>query len=325
MKPSQGQRALEARARSKRPSRIDGAGPQMESKTTSRTGRAPGESRQRGPAQNSARRSAPASRWLFVGLLLFVIMPFLFWRMTWFGGRLSDQEMGQYLRDTSVPHKTQHALSQLAEQIARGDPGARQWYPQLLVLAAAGEPQFRMMAAWGMGQDNKSREFQQALLKLLHDPVPMVRWNAALALVRFGDSTGEPQIKFMLRPYSLRAPQAGTVDFNLRENDEVRAGSLVARIKTGKSGAVELRSPLAGAIQRELKQGGVAVQAGEEVAVLSPGEDQVWEALRALYVVGRPADLEDVNRFAHQASGMPERVRMQAQLAEEAIRKRSGD
>src|SRR2546429_39715 len=36
--------------------------------------------------QKSRARSAPVSRWLFAGVLLFVIMPFLFWRMTWFGG-----------------------------------------------------------------------------------------------------------------------------------------------------------------------------------------------------------------------------------------------
>src|SRR5690242_45783 len=61
------------------------------------------------PRSQRAGQAAPVSRWLFAGLLLFVIIPFLFWRMTWFGGRLSDEEFGRYLQDTSVPHKTQHA------------------------------------------------------------------------------------------------------------------------------------------------------------------------------------------------------------------------
>src|SRR5260370_6532863 len=64
--------------------------------------------------------------------ILVVVITFLFWYLTWFGRRLSDPEMDQYLADTSVPHKTQHALSQLAERIQRGDPRAGRWYPHLL-------------------------------------------------------------------------------------------------------------------------------------------------------------------------------------------------
>ena len=59
---------------------------------------------------------------------LLVLVTFLFWYQTWFGRRLTDREISQYLSDTSVPHKTQHALTQLAERMARGDAAARQWY-----------------------------------------------------------------------------------------------------------------------------------------------------------------------------------------------------
>jgi hypothetical protein len=279
--------------------------------------------RQIGSTQTSRAPQASASKWLFAGLLLFVVMPFLFWRMTWFGGRLSNHEMERYLRDPSVPHRTQHALAQLADRMARGDPAAKEWYPQLVALAEAGEPQFRLMSAWAMGQDNKSAEFHQALLKLLQDSVPMVRWNAALALIRFGDFTGEPQIKFMLRPYPLLASGAGTLNFNLKEKDEVRSGGLVARIKTPKSGAVEVRSPLNGDLESELGPDGKVVQQGEQIATISPGEEQIWEALRALCLVGRPDDLPDVERLALGANGLPDRIRTQAQLTTQAIRKRS--
>ena len=64
--------------------------------------------------------------------VLLVLVTFLFWYQTWWGRRLSLEDMRQCLSDTSAPHKTQHALSQLAEQMARGDPAARQWYPQVL-------------------------------------------------------------------------------------------------------------------------------------------------------------------------------------------------
>jgi hypothetical protein len=295
--------------------------PDLVESHSSSTAREELEVRPIGSTQTS--RAPQASKWLFAGLLLCVVMPFLFWRMTWFGGRLSNEDMGRYLRDTSVPHRTQHALAQLSDRIARGDQGAKEWYPQLVSLAEASEPQFRLLSAWAMGQDSKSAEFHHVLQKLLQDPVPMVRWNAALALIRFGDFSGEPQIKFMLRPYPLLASSAGTLNFNLKEKDEVRSGGLVARIKTPKSDAVEVRSPLNGDLESELGPDGKVVQEGEPVATISPGEEQVWEALRALYLVGLPDDLPDVERFARERNGMPDRIRMQAQLTAKAIRQRS--
>jgi hypothetical protein len=42
----------------------------------------------------------------------------------------------------------------------------------------------------------------------LQDHNPMVRRNAALALVRFGDSTGRAEIRSMLRPETVAAPAA---------------------------------------------------------------------------------------------------------------------
>ncbi len=255
--------------------------------------------------------------------VLLVLVTFLFWYQTWFGRRLSHEDMGKYLSDTSAPHKTQHALSQLAQEMARRDPAASQWYPLVLKLADNKEAQLRLMAAWVMGQDNQSATFHQALLKLLHDPEPMVRWNAALALVRFGDPAGQPELRFMLRPYGLLAPHSGSVTFRLKEQDTVSAGSLVARIKEGDQRVTEVRSPLAGRMERRVAKDGSQVQTGQEIATISPGSEQVWEALRALYVVGRPSDLDDVDRFAQGVAGMPDRVGQQATLTAQVIRSRA--
>ncbi len=255
--------------------------------------------------------------------VLVILVTFLFWYMTWFGRRLADSEIGKYLADTSVPHKTQHALSQLTQEIARGDVTAKRWYPRVIALAGNQEAELRSMAAWVMGQDNHSPEFHEALLKLVQDPAAMVRWNAALALVRFGDLTAEPQLRLMLRPYNLLAPRAGTVSFQLKEQDAVRAGSIVARISNGNAEPIEVHSPLAGQVERWVAKDRAKVIAGDEIAILSPGQEQVWEALRALYLVGRTDDLEDVDRFARGVSGMPERVRQQATLTAEAIRRRA--
>ena len=253
--------------------------------------------------------------------VLLVVITFLFWRETWFGRRLTDREMSQYLTDTSVPHKTQHALAQLSERMARGDASARQWYPQVLALAANRESEFRLMAAWVMGQDNKSEEFYVALRKLVGDPDPMVRCNAALA--RFGDASGRAELRAMLEPFPLRAPQAGTIAFRLREGDPVRSGTVVARIQSGESKPVDVVSPVAGELGRRAVADQGTVAAGDVVAEISPGEDQVWEALRALYLVGRQEDLEDVERLARGGSGISDRVRQQAALTADAIRRRA--
>jgi len=265
--------------------------------------------------------------------VLLVLVTFLFWYQTWFGRRLSDAELGKYLSDTSKPRETQHALSQLAEQMARGDPAVRQWYPRVVALSGNKESGLRVMAAWVMGQDNRSEEFHTALKPLLDDPDPMVRRNAALALVRFGDSSGRAELRAMLQPYPLTAPQAGKVIFRLKERDSVGPGSIVARIQVEGSPRIDVHSPLSGTVERRLVEDESAVRAGEQIAILAPGEGQVWECLRALYFVGTEEDLPDVERFVRQprpgpsADGwptdIPDRIQQQAALTAQAIRQRA--
>jgi acetyl/propionyl-CoA carboxylase alpha subunit len=272
-------------------------------------------------AQRAARRRAN----LAVALVpvLVILITFLFWYQTWFGRRLSANEMGQYLGDTSVPHKTQHALSQLADEIARHNPDARRWYPQVLALAASKEAEFRIMTAWVMGQDNQSTEFRQALSRLLADPEPMVRRNAALALVRFGDPAGEDELRLMLRPYELAAPAAGKIEFRMKKSDEVARRSVVAQIQGADSKPVEVHSPVEGVVERRAVSDGASVATGQTIAVLSPSEPQVWESLRALYLVGGRESLADIEPYERGVSGMSERIRQQATLTAQAILKRA--
>ena len=256
--------------------------------------------------------------------VLVLLITFLFWYQTWFGRPLSDAEMAEYLADTAAPHKIQHAVAQLGERMARGDPTARRWYPQLLALARNPAPQLRLMAAWAMGQDNHSEEFHQTLRGLLADPEPLVRWNAALGLVRFGDAAGEPQLRAMLRPFTVPAPQAGMLHFKSKELDDLPNGAAVARIEVGNGAKpLDVVSPISGALAERLVKDGAEVAPGEPVALIRPGEAQVWESLRALYLVGRPQDLQDVERYARDVPGMSERVRQQAELTAQAIRRRA--
>jgi HEAT repeat protein len=277
------------------------------------------------PTPRTVRPGSIRSLLIAVVPILLVLITFLFWYQTWFGRPLTDQEMQTSLANTSVPHRTQHALAQLAERMARDDVTARRWYPQILTLARSQEPQLRLMAAWAMGQDNHSAEFHQALLSLLHDPVPMVQWNAALALARFGDVAGESQLQSMLRPNTVDAPAAGTLELRLKEQDEVRRGSTIARIRPAEgSKTLDVVSPLDGEVARLLLGNGAKVTVGSPVAVIAPGEKQVWESLRALYLVGQVEDLEDVDRFARGVPHMSERIRQQAAVTARVIRERGG-
>jgi HEAT repeat protein len=230
--------------------------------------------------------------------------------------------MTQYLMDASVPHKTQHALTQLAERMSRGDARARQWYPQVIRLAAKPEPGFRVMGAWVMGQDNKAEEFRPVLTKLLTDPERMVRRNAALALVRFGDASGRAELRALLDPLPLAAPVAGEVKYRFGEKDPVRSGIAVARIQPASGDEVDVTSPVAGRLERRAVRDGANVTAGDLVAVIAPGEDQVWEALRALYLVGASEELPAVDRYARGVDGYSEMLRHQAASTAEAIRRR---
>jgi hypothetical protein len=273
---------------------------------------------------SSIRSRSPRNTFIFVVPILVVLITFLFWYQTWFGRPLGDREMAQYLSDTSVPHKTQHALAQLSTRMARGDGTTQRWYPEIIALAQNKEPQLRSMAAWVMGQDDHSEAFHQTLRGLMDDPAPLVRWNAALALARFGDAVGEPELQAMLQPFTLTAPRAGTLKFRLQEQDAVQSGGIVARITEGNNAnPVDVVSPVAGRIERLAAKDGGQIHASDAIAVVAPGETQVFEALRALVLIGRSDALPEVERFAAGVPGMSARVRQQALLTAQAIRQRA--
>ena len=76
---------------------------------------------------------------ILVLALLFVVASFLTWYFTWFGRDLSDSEISQFLTDEKHPRHVQHALLQIQQRIERGDNGAKQWYPQIVMLAGSPE------------------------------------------------------------------------------------------------------------------------------------------------------------------------------------------
>jgi pyruvate/2-oxoglutarate dehydrogenase complex dihydrolipoamide acyltransferase (E2) component len=69
----------------------------------------------------------------------------------------------------------------------------------------------------------------------LRDPEPLVRRNAALQLVRFGDASGRPELRAMLQPFEAKSPINGTIVSILPVGSELRAGALLARIRAAGS------------------------------------------------------------------------------------------
>ena len=266
---------------------------------------------------------------------LIVLMPFLFWWNTWFGRHLSDQQLTEYLHDDKKPRHIQHALVQLGDRmgghhragLGKDDPGpdneVKPWYPDLIRLADSPVEEVRNTDAWVMGQDSSGTGFHEALLKMLTDASPMVRGNAALSLVRFGDATGRPQIVALLQPARISAPADGHIVDADRPGTAIHQGGLLAKLATsGSSAPVEIRSPIPGRI-RSVSQPGANITAGLEIAVVDPGTEQVWEALRALYVVGQRDDLTAVLPYERDLPDISNDVRQQALETEKAIRARA--
>jgi Biotin-requiring enzyme/HEAT repeat len=259
----------------------------------------------------------------FLTAWLIVLMPFLFWWNTWFGRQLSDKRISEYLNDDKHPRHIQHALVQLGERMSRHDPAAGGWYPELLRLASHPIEEVRNTDAWVIGQDTSGTGFHETLLRMLQDPSPMVRGNAALSLVRFGDAAGRSQIVALLQPLTITASAAGRVVDADKVGTSIHQGGLIAKIQDGEL-TTEIRSPISGRIEKLFVATGASVAAGATLASVEPGVEQVWEALRALYVVGQPEDLPAIRAYQRELPEIPDRIRQQALLTEQAIRQRAG-
>jgi hypothetical protein len=280
-------------------------------------------------SQGTAAAVAPARRrapWpLIILATLFVVVPFLTWYGTWFGRTLSDEDIGKYLADEQNPRHVQHALSQIVERIEKRDESVKRWYPQMVALANSPVMEIRQTVAWAMGQDHQSEEFHAALLRLLADKEPIVRRNAATALVRFGDASGRAELRAMLQPYVVPAPFTGTVSSILPEGSPVKMGSLLARIKQADGAIEEVRSPLSGKINGVAVREDAAVAAGDPFLSIAPDVETVESALAGLFYIGEREDLPDVGRYAQGVEGMPERIKKEAALTANAIQSRTGD
>jgi hypothetical protein len=281
------------------------------------------------PVESTALAPAPkppmAAKYTYGILILafsFVLMPYLLWNATWFGKPMSDEQLTKALNDHEHARNIQHAFAQIEIRMEKSDPTVRQWYPQLVTLSRDPLAEIRLTDAWVMGQDPGNRDFRQALLGLLTDSNPMVQRNAALSLVRFRDATGRPQILSMLRPYELDAPADGVLKVRLKPGDALNPGTMVGKI-LGAGESRELRCEVPGSLHNWTVLDGAKVAKGDVLLYISPSPEMVWEALRALYIVGASEDGSSVAPYARGIEGMPPQIQQQATLTLTAIRERS--
>jgi len=248
--------------------------------------------------------------------VLLVTFPFLFWHGTWFGRKLTDSQIDGYLGNyVNKPRDAQHALVQVGERL--GDNATRRWYPQVIATTTSSSLELRQTAAWLMGQDHTYDPFHETLKKLLVDPSPMVRRNAALSLSNFHDRAALPELHAMLLPTTLTTPVAGLVRFRLKEGEYVNPNTLLAHV-----GDTEVRSQLPGEVRALRVREGSSVNTGDALADIGVDKEHVWEALRALYIIGEDDDIEEVQRYARGVPGMPEKVQQQATFTLQAIQSR---
>src|ERR1041385_1351879 len=269
------------------------------------------------------RRMSTGQRLLFfLTAWLICLMPFLFWWKTWIGRPLRDPELVEYLNDEKKPRHIQQALVQIGERIGKHDASVTRWYPELIRLSTHHVEELRNTDAWVMGQDTSGSGFHETLLKMLSDPFPTVRGNAALALVRFGDASGRTEIIRLLQPAVITAPQAGTITDTSVAGTVTHQNGVVAKLQSGGQ-TTEIRSPIGGRIRTLSVQTGKNVAAGNEIATVAPETDQVWEALRALYLIGQLDDLPAVTPYERESPDVPDHIRQQATETARAIQERS--
>src|SRR5258708_29708390 len=209
--------------------------------------------------------------------------------------------------------------------MSHNDAAAKQWYPDLGRLAGGPVDEVRNTDAWVMGPATSGTGFHDTLLKLLSDSSPMVRGNAALSLVRFNDASGRAQIVALLQPVQIAAPVARRIVDADRPGTAIHQGGLLVKLAPGDSSqqAVEIRSSIPGRI-RSVAQTGATVATGAEIAVVTPSTDQIWEALRALYLIGQMDDIPAIRPYERELPYISNDVRQHAVETEKAIQTRAG-
>ena len=260
----------------------------------------------------------------FLILIVYIIgifIPVQFWRGVWFGRELTDQQLEELFKQESKPRGIQHALVQIDKRIRSKDPKVNRWYRDVATLSSHPLVQIRSEAAWVMGQDNKSSLFHETLLHCLKDINPLVRRNAALALVRFQDLAALEELRAMLKNWQVKSPADGRVELRVKLGQWVNSAvELAIVIREGGHESV-VRSDLRGWVLEMRVTDAEIVNRGQVLLDISPDPEHVRESFRALYLIGREDELDLVDAYAQNLE-YTEELRSQAHLTAQSIRRR---
>jgi acetyl/propionyl-CoA carboxylase alpha subunit len=230
--------------------------------------------------------------------------------------------MRRYLSSNEKPRETQHALVQLNKRMEAGEPNVESFYPLVADLADHERSEIRKMAAWVMGGDPKSEPFHDALRTLLVDSVPLVRRNAALALSKFDDAACRDELLSMLQPFEVTSPSGGTITRMIKTGLPVQPEMELATLQRTNAPPRPVPSPLGGKVLKVAVTDGDTVAEGDVLCTLGPAEADMWEALRALVLVGKPSDVPVIREVAERAPS--DRVAQQAAATLSILEARQG-
>jgi pyruvate/2-oxoglutarate dehydrogenase complex dihydrolipoamide acyltransferase (E2) component len=120
----------------------------------------------------------------------------------------------------------------------------------------------------------------------------------------------------------MNSPYAGTLTIRLKPGDEINPGTLLAHIAASGQN-MEVRSDVPGTIDRWIAAENAQMQVGQPLVLIKPSQAMVWEALRALYLIGRKEDLVEVTGYARAGNGEAQDLQQQATLTAQAINARA--
>jgi len=245
---------------------------------------------------------------------------FMLWQQS-LRRKLSDADVERYLAPAAGERDTLHAMEELSRRIDRKDEGRKRFYPAVIAVASSADAEKRKAAAWLMGRDPGEARFREALLKLVEDPVTLVRHNAALALVLHRSDAARPVLLSMLKDSTVPAPAAGTFHPKAKVAEVASLNVPLATIKTA-AGEDLVHAPVEGKVLSIAAEGAQVAQ-GATVATIGPDPASANSALQALTLpgIGRPEDAEAIEAFLKAMPDLQKEVKEQAQQALLAVKK----
>ena len=233
-------------------------------------------------------------------------LPYFAWNNSRFGRHLSRAQIEARLNAEVDPRDTQHALSQVVDRLAKGDPEGQLFRELVVSVASHPRPEVRRMVAWTMGHD-QSEIYHEALRTLVEDSDLGVRRNAACALAKYRDPIARPVLLGMLDTIDVVAPADGKlVALDAKADSTVSVGRSLGKIEDAAGKKHKIRPPFNGSLVTLDVSVGDQLSKGQIIAHVAPDSGMVEAALVGLQLVGKAEDSAALQAYAaDRVPGMP--------------------